>query len=55
MEMWFNEFSTDGKMSKDQCINFVLKCTGERCSYEDSRIKETYDNYDSDHDGFLSL
>ena len=42
-------------MSQTQCIEFILKCTNEKCSIDDSRIKDTYDTYDSDKDGFLSL
>jgi hypothetical protein len=42
-------------MSQEQCIEFVFKCTSERCSPEDSRIKDTYDTYDHDRDGYLTL
>lgn len=41
-------------MSQEQCIEFVYKCTNERCSPEDSRIKDTYITYDSDKDGYLT-
>lgn len=36
-------------------MDFILKCTGEKCSIDDSRIKDTYDSYDSDKDGYLTL
>ena len=52
---WFLEFSTNGLMNRVQIQALVEKLTGEKCSLEDSRVKETMDTYDKDHDDYLTL
>ncbi|CAD8119650.1 unnamed protein product [Paramecium sonneborni] len=51
----FNEFSTDGKMTKEDCTRFVTGCTGNPCSIEDANIQRTFEQYDKDKDSILTL
>ena len=52
---WFNEYSTNGLQSKDKLAAFVERLTGEKCTIEDSRVKETFEQLDLDHDDYLTL
>jgi ubiquitin carboxyl-terminal hydrolase 34 len=36
----FGEYSTDGKMNKEQCARFVTGCTGNPCSQDDYQISK---------------
>jgi ubiquitin carboxyl-terminal hydrolase 34 len=49
----FQNFSTDGKMSKEQCAGLVTACTGNYSHQDDPNITRLYEQYDKDKDGFL--
>ena len=49
----FDEYSAEGKMSKENCARYVTGCTGNPCSQEDPQISRTFEQYDRDKDGFL--
>ncbi|CAD8206268.1 unnamed protein product [Paramecium pentaurelia] len=51
----FSEYSTDGKMTKEDCTRFVTGCTGNPCSIEDANIQRTFEQYDRDKDQILTL
>ncbi|CAD8116913.1 unnamed protein product [Paramecium sonneborni] len=51
----FSEYSTDGKMSKEDCTRFVTGCTGNPCSIDDANIQRTFEQYDKDKDSILTL
>ena len=52
----FDTFSTNGKMSKEQCTEFVKVAVDsyDVITVDDSRIKYLYDKYDVDKDGFIT-
>lgn len=50
---WFTQYSTDGKMSMDQCASFINSCTGDNCKGSENRVKVLYDEWDKDNDGYL--
>lgn len=49
----FSEYSSEGKMNKEDCTRFVTGCTGNPCTVEDSNISRTFEQFDKDKDGFL--
>ncbi len=53
----FEKFSTDGKMSKDECNSFTAACLGTSPSakYYTDKISVVYSKYDDDKDGFLTF
>ncbi|CAD8206139.1 unnamed protein product [Paramecium octaurelia] len=51
----FSEYSTDGKMTKEDCTRFVTGCTGNPCSIDDANIQRTFEQYDRDKDQNLTL
>ena len=53
----FEKFSTDGKMSKDECNSFTATCLGTYPSakYYSDKISFLYQSYDDDKDGFLTF
>lgn len=53
--MWFGMFSTNQRMSMDQCASFINSCTGDNCKGSENRLKVLYDEWDSDQDGLLTL
>ncbi len=53
---WFDEFSTDNQMSREDCARFVRSVTGQKdegINVEDTRIKNLFEAYDRNRDGFL--
>lgn len=42
-------------MSKQDLVRFVEGSTQDQCNVNDSRITETFDRYDDDKDGILTL
>lgn len=52
---WFNMYSTNKKMSMDQCASFINSCTGDNCKGSEGRLKVLYDEWDKDGDGYLTL
>ena len=52
---WYDYYSTDDKMSKEECAKFVKAVTGTRddIAVDDPRIKGLFDTYDKNKDGFL--
>lgn len=51
----FNEYSHEGKMTKEDCTRFVTGCTGNHCTVEDQNIQRTFEQYDKDKDNILTL
>lgn len=53
----FERYSTDGKMDKNQANSFTAICLGSSCSakYYNEKIANLYNNFDDDHDGFLTF
>lgn len=53
----FEKFSTDGKMSKDECNKFTAACLGTSSSvkYYTDKISLVYSKYDDDKDDFLTF
>ncbi|CAD8179644.1 unnamed protein product [Paramecium octaurelia] len=51
----FSDYSTDGKMTKEDCTRFVTGCTGNPCSIDDANIQRTFEQYDKDKDQILTL
>ena len=52
---WYNMFSTNNKMSMDQCASFINSCTGDNCKGSESRLKVLYDEWYKDGDGYLTI
>ena len=52
---WYDFYSTEGKMCREDCARFVKAVTGSRddISIEDPRIKGLFDTYDKNKDGIL--
>ncbi len=42
-------------MSPKGCADFIHSCTNDSCKAEDLRVKQVFDRWDSDKDGFLTL
>ena len=52
---WYDNFSTEGKMAREDCARFVKNVTGSRddISIDDPRIKGLFETYDKNRDGIL--
>ena len=52
---WFLRFSTNEKMSREECGKFIRDVTGNRDPIEadDMRVTNLFNKYDEDRDGFL--
>jgi len=52
---WYDFYSTEGKMTREDCARFVKAVTGSRddISIDDPRIKGLFDTYDTNRDGLL--
>lgn len=53
----FEKYSTDEKMSKDECNSFTAACLGTAPSakYYTDKISTVYSKYDDDNDGYLNF
>ena len=51
----FHKFAENGKMNSDGCGAFIHSCTNDNCKGDDRRVKEVFDKWDTDKDGFLVL
>ena len=51
----FDKFAENGKMGPDGCAGFIHSCTNDNCKGDDRRVKEVFEKWDHDHDGFLVL
>lgn len=52
----FENYSTDGKMNKDQCNGFTAVCLGSSGHVKyDEKISSLYKKYDDDNDGLLTF
>ena len=49
----FHKFAENGKMSPDGCASFIHSCTNDNCKGDDRRVKEVFEKWDHDKDGFL--
>ena len=52
---WFNTYSENGKMDKEQCAAFINSCTNDCRGGDDYRVKDVFNNNDLDRDGILTL
>lgn len=52
---WFMRFQTAERMNPQQCADFIHSCTGDFCKADDRRVKEVFDRFDDDNDGYLTL
>lgn len=52
----FKDYSTEGKMSKEQCMNFTARCLNSSSPrfYAD-QVNSVYRQHDTDLDGYLDL
>jgi ubiquitin carboxyl-terminal hydrolase 34 len=50
----FNEYSSDGLMSKQQCLKFHQRCVGDMMPKGEMKIESIYQDHDLDHDGYLT-
>lgn len=42
-------------MNPQQCADFIHSCTGDYCKADDRRVKQVFDTFDDDNDGYLTL
>ena len=54
---WYFKFSTDGKMTRDDCGRFIKAVTGSKDTIDgdDQRVSNLFNKYDMDNDGILEL
>ncbi|EGR29288.1 ubiquitin carboxyl-terminal hydrolase family protein, putative [Ichthyophthirius multifiliis] len=52
---WFNQFSVDGKMDKENCAKFIHSCANDNCKADDPRVIQTFNEWDDDKDNLLTL
>ena len=52
---WFDQFSTDGLMTPEDCVEFIRSCTDDKCKTTDGRVKGLFQNHDYDSDGKVDL
>ena len=48
---WFDEFSHEGLMTPDDCVEFIRSCTDDKCKTTDNRVRNLFNNHDYDNDG----
>ena len=48
---WFDQFSHDGLMAPEDCVEFIRSCTDDKCKTTDGRVKNLFQNHDHDGDG----
>lgn len=48
---WFDDFSHDGLMTQEDCVEFIRSCTDDKCNINDNRVKILFSNHDYDNDG----
>ena len=55
--IYSQQYSIDGKMDKQHCLQFVSNCTSDQsaCSIEDTRISGYFDKYDQEKKGYTLL
>lgn len=53
-EEWFNTFSKDGMMRKEDCVAFIRSCTDDNCLITDPRVTNLFRDYDNDNDGCVT-
>ena len=51
---WFDAFSVDDRMTREQCAAFVTSCTDDHCTTHDKRVNEFFDRYDREGRGFVT-
>ncbi|KAL4488468.1 hypothetical protein ABPG72_013036 [Tetrahymena utriculariae] len=51
---WFKAYSENGRMSMQNCAHFIESCTKDVCKVDDYRVKDVFQFWDSDKDGYLS-
>ena len=50
---WFDEFSLEGFMTRQDAVNFIRSCTDDKCTLKDQRILKLFE-YDADKDDKLT-
>jgi ubiquitin carboxyl-terminal hydrolase 34 len=50
---WFARFSTQGRMTRQDCAAFIRTCRGDTCQWDDARVQAIYKQFDTDHDDLL--
>ena len=53
-EDWFDTFSKDGLMRKEDTVAFIRSCTDDNCSLNDPRVTGLFRDYDNDNDGCVT-
>lgn len=53
-EEWFDTFSKDGLMRKEDTVAFIWSCTDDNCSINDPRVSNLFRDYDNDNDGCVT-
>lgn len=53
-EDWFETFSKDGLMRKEDTVAFIRSCTEDNCSINDNRVTNLFRDYDNDNDGCVT-
>ena len=48
---WFDDFSHEGLMTPEDCVDFIRSCTDDKCKTSDTRVKNLFNNHDHDNDG----
>jgi hypothetical protein len=48
---WFDDFSHDGLMTPEDCVEFIRSCTDDKCKTSDNRVRNLFQNHDHDNDG----
>lgn len=52
---WFDQFSHDGLMTPEDCVEFIRSCTDDKCKTSDGRVKNLFQNHDHDNDGKVDV
>jgi len=50
---WFDDFSPNGYMTRQDAVNFIRSCTDDKCTLKDQRIIKLFE-YDADKDDKLT-
>lgn len=53
-EDWFDTFSKEGLMRKEDTVAFIRSCTEDNCSINDTRVTNLFRDYDNDNDGCVT-
>jgi hypothetical protein len=48
---WFDDFSHDGFMTPEDCVEFIRSCTDDKCKTTDGRVRNLFNNHDKNGEG----